>query len=340
MSERVCVIHVGTHKTGTTSQQYFLSDNQASLAQTGTLFPNAGWYNGLPGAHQIAWDLLKTDESDHLQQLLDELRATTAHTAIVTSEDLVLLHIRPRALQVLRDAIASTGFTPKVLVYLRAQPEYAESLYVERIKAGYVRPVQSYLDEIFATHAYLSEGTQIRFEFLYTRLLAIFSDVFGRGNIHVRPYTSSKTAGHIFSEFLNGICTLSPVFAETPFNLTVKRPRENPSISFLQLLGTAFEKTHPGATVTDVQAFVDAYAPGMSAAILDGRFSLFSHAESLRFLELFSEDNRLVEQEYGAHIPFQAQSDIAPADDPRWERATLERPTYERNVTRWLRESD
>ena len=47
MSERICVVHIGTHKTGTTSQPNFLAGNWHELLSKGVLYVTAGFYEGL-----------------------------------------------------------------------------------------------------------------------------------------------------------------------------------------------------------------------------------------------------------------------------------------------------
>jgi len=51
MAKRVCYIHIGPHKTGTTSIQWFLKENRAELLKHGYLVPESGSIHG--GHHQL-----------------------------------------------------------------------------------------------------------------------------------------------------------------------------------------------------------------------------------------------------------------------------------------------
>src|SRR5258706_13501853 len=55
MAKRVCYIHIGPHKTGTTSIQWFLKENRAELLKHGYLVPESGSIHG--GHHQLVRQL-------------------------------------------------------------------------------------------------------------------------------------------------------------------------------------------------------------------------------------------------------------------------------------------
>src|SRR6202022_3469950 len=52
-----CFIHIGTHKTGTTSIQHLLSRNSSALRQMGYYYPDAGRLELHPGHHNLAWGI-------------------------------------------------------------------------------------------------------------------------------------------------------------------------------------------------------------------------------------------------------------------------------------------
>lgn len=343
MSERVCVIHIGTHKTGTTSQQLFLATNWPELKQKGTLYVTAGWLRHLTGNHELAWDLLRSDESPHLSEAVAELRASDAHTAIMSAEDLSMLYSRPQAIETLAAAVRSAGFVPKVLVYLRAQPTYAESHYVERVKQGHIVPLKSYLEQILGEGRYAQPDSDIRLEFDYARLLAPFLEILGRENVMVRVFKANQAVGHVFQDFTQALALLSPAFAATPFSLRVKHPRENDSLSFYQLLATAQMQLAPEEYERykdEPLAFRDAFAADVSPVFLDSRYSLLSREEWLALLDRFGTQNVSIGNEFGAEIPFRTSVDIPPPNDERWLKAELERAVYDRNIAAWLRKRD
>ena len=55
MRKRICYIHVGPHKSGTTSIQWFLRENRAELLKHGYFVPESGNVHG--GHHPIVRQL-------------------------------------------------------------------------------------------------------------------------------------------------------------------------------------------------------------------------------------------------------------------------------------------
>lgn len=332
MNERVAIVHVGTHKTGTTSLQVFFETNKPLLAQAGLLVAQAGRYQTLAGNHQIAWDLIYSERSSFLDDLVNELRATPQRSALLSSEDFSLLYAYEPSLVALRDAIVSAGYRPKIVVYLRPQGSYAESMYVERVKHDYVRPVSTYLDAIFERGVYAVDGSPIRIEFRYTRLLEPFARVFGRENVVVRPYAASADPLAIFREFLGIIGTLDPPFGQTPLELSISAPRANESIDFGSLVRSA-AKALLGESA-DLAAEIRAIAPQLDEATWKSRFRLFSREEMLRFADAFSEDNAALSA-YGVVLAGAERDDVAPAQDARWQEARAQRTAYDALLAAW-----
>lgn len=341
MSERTCLLHVGTHKTGTTSLQLFFDANKPALRSAGVYLPDAGRYGALPGNHCIAWDMLAEGRSAHFDTLIADLGATECRTALVGSEDFSLLHARPDALQTMADGLRSAGYRPVVVVYLRPQAAFAESMYVERVKHNYIRALGSYVQTILTTGSYVPDGTAIHLMFDYTRLLDPFVRAFGRENVIVRPYDTRNGVEHIFRDFLSVFAAVDAQFTNVPLSLQVHAPRANDSLKFVELLFTAYKNLHDGKVESPetfgerLVAMVREIAPNFPDELFLSRYALLSRAETLTFLQRFAADNEAIEREYGVRVPFRSEADIAPSEDPIWERARVEREVYDRLLERW-----
>ena len=90
MAKRVCYIHIGPHKTGTSSIQWFLKENRLELLKYGYLVPESGPNYG--AHHALARKLCGQELRDHEQsaaanfaRALDE---TPSEAVIVSSEAL------------------------------------------------------------------------------------------------------------------------------------------------------------------------------------------------------------------------------------------------------------
>lgn len=344
MSERPCIIHIGTHKTGTTSLQIFVQQNFEAFfaaglhaAQAGRIVvtDDAGTITGAsPGNHELAWDLVG-DRRAELDEFLAELSESPCRSAFVSSEDFSLLYARAPMLELMNREIRTVGFVPKIAVWLRAQGPYAESMYVERIKQGHFRPIREYLDEIVRDGRYLPAGTAQDIAFSYTRLLEPFELAFGLENVAVRAYAPTDYT-EIFREFLSLVANLDPGIVEHSPKVRVYRPRENESLTFGELLVTLHDGLRPGVPLPqDPAEFLARYAPELPPDLANARFSLLSRDEHLQLLERFASENAAVAERFGAAVPFQTDADVRPVDDPMWETSRIERQVFDRCLTEW-----
>jgi|GEM_PF-1793252 hypothetical protein len=202
--DRVCFVHVGTHKTGTTAIQRFLAANEAALASAGTAYPRAGRLSpAYPGHHNLAFELNGDPRFDASLGTLGDVIAevTGAERVCLSSEDFEYLHARPALLIALRNAIASAGYRPVIVIYLRAQAEYLESLYAEDVKHGGVLSFEGFAAGILkrGVHRY-PNGLGLAFE--YTRLVGPFAAVFGLDSVIVREYTRAESAFAFVRDFV------------------------------------------------------------------------------------------------------------------------------------------
>jgi hypothetical protein len=207
--ERSCFVHVGTHKTGTTAIQRFLADNQERLAGAGLYYPRTGWpSSALPGHHVVASELAGDRLVDRAGGTLDdavaEFARARARIACLSSENFEYLHVRDDALVRLRDAIAATGYRPRIVLYVRTQQDYAESLYAELVKHGLAVPFRSFLDEIVA-NGVVRYDRAWTFRFDYLELASRFANVFGPESVIVRAYRDDGSAHSIVRDFLAAV---------------------------------------------------------------------------------------------------------------------------------------
>ncbi len=339
MSERVCVIHIGTHKTGTTSQQYFLMQHADEFAQAGLLFPKTGWYGVVPGHHALAWELASHPRGPLFAELLAEMEASGLPSAILSAEDFSLLGQIPGSLEALADGLRSIGYTPKILVYLRAQGPFVESMYVERVKHDHVRPVADFLSEVLRTGRYSPDGSILPLEFHYTRMLAPFANVFGKENIVVHTYEGARDLTRVFTDFFATFSNMAGIFSGTDVSIEIANPVINESLSFVRLLGTAFTRLQPGKDVpATAEEFAARFAPDLPSEYANQKFALFQRPDYEALLASVAPDNLEVERLYGAQVPFTVEADIPSVIDPVWAKALIERRIYDRCVREWSEE--
>lgn len=136
--ERICFLHAGGHKTGTTALQFYLHQNRGALLEAGCLVPKGGM--GSRGAHHklvrsIAGFPVPDDRHDSIQELREEIFQTEARHLIVSSEFVErLLMFRDKALTLI-ELLEKLGFRVHLIYYVRSQPQLLNSQYVQVSKS-------------------------------------------------------------------------------------------------------------------------------------------------------------------------------------------------------------
>jgi hypothetical protein len=210
-SRKRCYLHIGTHKTGTTSLQAFLSRHEHWFARRGVHYTRTG--RTQLGNHNLAWQLYGDPRFERrfgtVEALHDELRRTRSPIVAISSEDLCLLHDLPDAIEQLTTTVERAGFEPVVVLDVRPQVDYVESLY-----ASYARfagrhpsftslPVRSF-DDYANEGLWTGKVTSFRSTLLeYDVLVDAFAAVVGHDKIIVRPYTADAPSSALLESWLN-----------------------------------------------------------------------------------------------------------------------------------------
>lgn len=135
------IIHIGMHKTGSTSIQHVLDSNYEGLRERGVLYPKGGRRvdNGrlMRPHHPLVWGLMGKEDhaiSDHMASLRKEIEDTGPSTVILSSEHLSGFNLSS---QVFRDIQRIFPYADRAwIIYLRRQDHLAVSRYAENVKTG------------------------------------------------------------------------------------------------------------------------------------------------------------------------------------------------------------
>ena len=204
MDARICYVHVGTHKTGTTSIQRFLAFNSGVLRCGDILIPETARPGAHDGHHNVPWELtgyVRFQPGDGgFDLLLAEIARAGARIVCISSEEFSLLHSDGNALRRLRDGLASIGYQMRIVIYLRPQLDFARAMAAELLRQGSPRTLASVLDECLDFGAI---GTAPRASLVeYDKLLDAFAAAAGRENLVVRAYPRShEPAQTLISNF-------------------------------------------------------------------------------------------------------------------------------------------
>jgi len=218
------VLHIGTHKTGSTSLQQFLRDHRDGLlAATGAAYPTG---MVIPASHAElpllvirptrTWPArLRFPETQRRPWLAaadthirDELRCAAEEVVILSHEDLSYVRFDDE-LDRLRDLLSPR--TVKVVVFLRERTAFLSS-YREQLEAMAIRP-----SEDPCSFAYTAEDSWL---VDYPQLVDVFRRGFGADNVEVLDYdavlASDGSVIPAFADLLgirrSSLPTLDPYF--------------------------------------------------------------------------------------------------------------------------------
>lgn len=203
--------HIGTHKTGTKSIQWFLQEHAEQLAQEGFLIPRAGTTTQIAGHHRLARDLVPgpcpdnviEDGEGMLEVLLAELRASDATTAVISSEIFHHLLDWPEKIRAMEEVLRKEGHTLEYLMFARKADGFAKSLYWQLS----VRSGMPWSFSRFVVHA-LVRGT-IRWKgYLYHFNLRRYQQVWQTISafpLHVFSYDEAAAGDGVVPVFLSVI---------------------------------------------------------------------------------------------------------------------------------------
>ncbi len=331
------LVHVGTHKTGTKSIQLYFSRHWEALARAGLYQPNAGRHkfdetHATPGHHDLAFDLMHA-RRDSLDELVNELRENASPDVFISSEEFHPLAAGNR-LSILRDTLSGAGYETTVIVYLRGQAEYAQSMYAEMSKGRQGRRFSAYLNDI-ARFGVLSNGAAYQIFFEYSKLVLALAHVFGDRNVVVRPYQVREPAA-LINDMLRVITAVAPSLRLPELgNPSLSLNRRAPFTGVLHDLFLAAARAVPDAP--DVATLMQRYGIDPNDEKLAHPFSPMSRAETLFFVHRFAKDNARVETMSSIVVPGTREEEVLPESDPRWAESAWQREVLDFMTDVWFR---
>jgi hypothetical protein len=172
-------LHIGTHKTGSTSLQNRLHTSREALLKHGILYPETG----LSGTahHELAWKAglgARDWDPDYLSRsfraIATEAEQLGVDTVVLSSEEFSSVR-KVKAFQELSEL-----FDVRVVAYLRKQDRYLESTYNQHVRM---------YDKRFSGSVYqFALAFNFYDRFNYRRLFKHWESFFGEDKIIVRPY--------------------------------------------------------------------------------------------------------------------------------------------------------
>lgn len=169
------IIHIGSQKTGSTSIQTFLTQNQDKLRAAGRSYVKAG--RG-PAAHNRIAVKHKTDQFPAIMaKLAAEVQSAPDLTHIVSSEMLFTPRLARSLAEQLPEEITRDT---RIIAYIRRQDKFLEAMFKQVVKTGrFTGTPEEYMTK--------RDGA-----LNYSRVLDAYAAEFGRENIVVVPYEPAR----------------------------------------------------------------------------------------------------------------------------------------------------
>lgn len=261
-------LHIGTHKTGTSALQHYLSHNRDVLKAVGWLYPQSGCPGGDNyGHHEVAWSFLGRGKFD-IGVLREEIDRSKCSRVILSSEGFEFCR-DPRLI-----AQAFDGLDVWVVVYFRRQDDFVLSEFNQSVKMGlYWKSLTDFANKL--------EG-QDRLD--YFAICTRWAGVFGRERVLANIYRPKESVVSHFSRLLGlecGACIDPPRIHS---NLSV----DARLIGALRVVGQLKEEDMNEAFSKEMRMYVREFGKSLDKT---HKFSLMNISDRRQFLQRFQASN-------------------------------------------------
>ena len=200
-----CLIHIGWHKTGSTSLQRFLKINAHSLQKVGWFSPTDEPFRYMYPAISSKTDnkyyygeyfspphsrfTSESRKKDSLLKFENALKQSKGKNLVISAEDLCLLS--SDEINRLKEILSSHFKKVSILCYIRTHSNYTRSAIQQLIKMGF--PYASIQNKIlgkFDDHSIIKAINPLP---NYGKKIAMWIECFGKSNVYVESFDKYKS---------------------------------------------------------------------------------------------------------------------------------------------------
>lgn len=279
-ANRTMYLHIGTPKTGTSALQFALYTAREELRSHGILYPEGLIASSNDPKHQPLFSAVRFGNGKALAPAFDVLRSELSddlHTVVLSSEGFYhhIFEFSEPSWRLIQEF--ARCYSLRVIVYLRPQAEYLESLYRQ-----YLRNPRSVNDTYYGramTIHELMDRPRVRQNLDYYGSLMQWAAVVGKDRILVRRYTRS-----VVDDFLSLIgVTLVRTGLQPRRNMSLTREMAE----LLRSINAMFDNRQRDSLIAEMEKALEA-DPGREDT------TILSPAELRALMNRYRECNRCV----------------------------------------------
>lgn len=209
-ARRRCILHVGSPKTATSSVQSALKQNRRRFLRDGILVPRSG--QTVSGSHRdLAFGLAGQGVPPEVEaadrELVREISRSDADTVLISSEFLWSILSKEVEARRLIGRLRALNLDVSVLLYVRHQPQYLNSMYQHEANFRQLRDFSTYLGSARRNLATHSHSRWL--EFAQAHDVALL----------VRPFSAEVREAGVVQDFLATVGVSSPSRYDTAVDL-------------------------------------------------------------------------------------------------------------------------
>jgi hypothetical protein len=243
------VVHMGLHKTATTSFQHFLYSNRNNLIEAGVLYPEIPvdeyCYKLMPNHNLIIHHILRNNWGyieNYMKDILNSAKENNVKTVFISGEDFETILIDNFHAVQFEKLTHELGYSEiQWVCVLRNQWDYFNSIYAQASKHGSCLDYKMTGEEIieFGDFA-LGSYNRWKFAFDYDQIIERFLETV-KGSLDVISFDNFKGHTHLGAELINKV--INNKQAEETFwkstsdfkteHLNVSKGKEHVEISYL-----------------------------------------------------------------------------------------------------------
>ena len=302
------VIHIGSHKTGTSTIQSFLETNRNSLKKQGIYVPKGRYFNwakqvellvaaAIPDAwhsrpilshcgHYQCARVFKRKFSAIDQEKIwkrfwreNKVNCNQDDLVVFSCEELGIL--TSGEIEKLKKLMKSLFDDVTIVLYLRRQPEFLISFYNTRVRGGLLWNFSDYLDQP-------EEDSNLAYHEIVKRW-----SIFGKDKLKIRVFDKREFHGNdLLSDFANAVgFDMRGLERVANQNLSI----DSGSVEFLRLLNSHIPATYDQWTLNPIRLQLRKCFDAMES---DRKAYYLNRRDAQRIIDQFREGNDWVAREY------------------------------------------